>query len=242
MNQEPTAVSAAASEPHHLHDLLARHPAWRRRTRGEGRIAVTIAIIVAIAMGLELPARVANRPRLLAPAVALIVLCVLIAINPKRIEREGKAARVLSLTLIGVMSLANAASGARLIVDLTHATGIRDPSQLLLTGASIWLTNILVFSLWYWEIDRGGPVHRALGTREHPDFLFPQMQSPEMCVEHWEPKYVDYLYLSFTNATAFSPTDVLPLTRWAKLMMLLQSLISLATIGLVIARAVNVLK
>jgi uncharacterized membrane protein len=117
----------------------------------------------------------------------------------------------------------------------------QDAGPLLITGAAIWLTNVIVFSLWYWELDRGGPVARAHATRAHPDFLFAQMQNPELAPSDWEPGFADYLYLSFTNATAFSPTDVLPLSRWAKLTMMLQSAVSLATVALVIARAVNIL-
>jgi uncharacterized membrane protein len=101
---------------------------------------------------------------------------------------------------------------------------------------------VIIFALWYWEFDRGGPVSRAHAHRPYPDFLFPQMSTPDMAPSEWEPRFVDYLYLSFTNATAFSPTDVMPLSRWAKLTMLAQSAVSLITVALVIARAVNVLK
>jgi uncharacterized membrane protein len=148
----------------------------------------------------------------------------------------------MSLALIGVLSLANALSAGRLVVDMARSEGIRDPSALLLTGAAIWLTNIIVFGLWYWEADRGGPVQRAIGSRAYPDFLFPQMESAEFVPDHWEPKFIDYLYLSFTNAVAFSPTDVLPMSRWAKFVMMVQSIVSIVTVVLVIARAVNVLK
>ena len=104
------------------------------------------------------------------------------------------------------------------------------------------LHNVVVFALWYWELDRGGPVARAQATSQYPDFVFPQMLTPELAPTHWESAFVDYLYLSFTNATAFSPTDVLPLSRWAKLTMMVQSAVSLATVALVIARAVNILQ
>jgi len=147
----------------------------------------------------------------------------------------------MSMSLIAVMSLANAWSAARLVVGLVEGTVGKDPTTLLLTGAAIWLTNVIVFCLWYWELDRGGPVARVYATRTLPDFLFVQMQNPELAPDDWEPAFVDYLYLSFTNATAFSPTDVLPLSRWAKLMMMLQSIVSLVTVALVIARAVNIL-
>jgi hypothetical protein len=115
--------------------------------------------------------------------------------------------------------------------------------QLLATGSVIWLTNIVVFGLWYWEFDRGGPVARALNlTNRYPDFQFPQMVSPpEMVPPDWEPAYIDYLYLAFTNAAAFSPTDVMPMSRWAKVAMTVQSLISIVTVALVVSRAVNIL-
>ncbi|MCU1504107.1 MAG: conserved rane protein of unknown function [Ilumatobacteraceae bacterium] len=216
-------------------------PAWRRQTPGEQRTAVTVAIVVAIALLLALPPRVENPPRLLLPGLALLMLIGLVVANPGRLERRSKWIRRASLALIALISLANAASGARLVIDLVRAEGIRNAGELLATGAAIWVTNIIVFSLWYWDTDRGGPVLRAAGERDRPDFLFPQMQLPELAGADWEPLYVDYLYLSFTNATAFSPTDVLPLSRWAKLVMMLQSMISIVVVALVIARAVNVL-
>ncbi len=217
-------------------------PAWRRVTRGEPRLPVSIAIVVAIVLQAALPTRVANQPRWVLPAVAGVLLIGIIAANPTRINRRSPALRAATLLLIAVMSAANVASAARLIVDLVRAEGLRDPTVLLLTGAAIWLTNVIIFSLWYWEFDRGGPVARACAPRPYPDFLFPQMTSPELAPEHWEPQFVDYMYMSFTNATAFSPTDVMPLSRWAKMTMLLQSAISLVTVALVIARAVNILK
>ncbi len=216
-------------------------PAWRRVTRGEPRWPVTLGMIAAVAMQASLPDRVATRPRWLLPGVALVLLIALVSSHTPRIERRSPALRTLSLVLIGVLSLANAWSAAQLVVALVQGTADKNPTTLLLTGSAIWLTNVIVFCLWYWELDRGGPVARVYATRAHPDFLFVQMQSPELAPPDWEPAFVDYLYLSFTNATAFSPTDVLPLSRWAKLMMMLQSTVSLVTVALVIARAVNIL-
>jgi uncharacterized membrane protein len=217
-------------------------PAWRRVTRGESRLAVTLAILAAIAMLVALPDRIAPHPRWLLPGLALLLLVGLIIASPTRIDRQSRALRSVSLLLIAIISIANAATAARLIVDLVRGIGIRTPSELLLTGAAIWLTNVIVFGLWYWEFDRGGPVARAHATKQYPDFLFPQMSSPELTPPEWRPEFVDYLYFSFTNATAFSPTDVMPLSRWAKLTMLAQSAVSLMTVALVIARAVNILK
>ena len=101
---------------------------------------------------------------------------------------------------------------------------------------------MLTFAVWYWEFDRGGPLERALGTHEMPDLLFPQMTTPDMAPRDWEPEFLDYLYLAFTNSMAFSPTDTLPLSRWVKFVMLLQSLLSLVIAALVIAKAVNTLQ
>jgi uncharacterized membrane protein len=238
----------------HLEHLLepARHalhaaeehlePAWRRVTRGEPRLPVSLAVLATLAIELLLPARVANHPRWLLAGLAAVLLIGIVAANPKRIDRPSRRLRAASLLLIAVLSAANLASIARLIIDLINAQGIRDPATLLSTGGAIWLTNIIVFSLWYWELDRGGPVARAVAPGLYPDFLFPQMANPEIAPVHWEPTFVDYLYTAFTNATAFSPTDVMPMSRWAKLAMMLQTAISLSVVVLVIARAVNILQ
>jgi len=212
--------------------------AWRRATREEPRVQVTIGVVVAIALMLALPVRVANHPRWVLPGVAVV----LFVAKSGRFQRRAALVRGVSLALIGVLSLSNATSAGRLIVDLVRGEGVRDPARLLLTGAAIWLTNVIVFGLWYWEFDRGGPIARAAATQPYPDFVFPQMTSPELAFPDWEPGFVDYVYVSFTNALAFSPTDTMPMTRWAKLTMLAQSLVSVVTVALVIARAVNILK
>ncbi|HEX9506639.1 MAG TPA: DUF1345 domain-containing protein [Acidimicrobiia bacterium] len=217
-------------------------PAWRRATAGESRIPVSVAIVVAILLEATLAARVANRPQWLVAAISAVLLGTIVVVNPTRINRRSRALRALTLLLIAIMSIANIASGTRLVIDLLNGHGIRDAGKLLLTGAAIWLTNVIVFALWYWEFDRGGPVARAFAIQPSPDFLFPQMTSPELAPPNWEPEFVDYLYLSFTNAMAFSPTDVMPMSRWAKLTMLVQSLVSLLIAVLVIARAVNILR
>ena len=129
-----------------------------------------------------------------------------------------------------------------LIDGLVHGTTGDDPVPLLATGANIWTTNVIIFALWYWELDRGGPAARSAGIDPHPDFLFPQMADTSGAFGDWEPQFTDYGYVAFTNAAAFSPTDTMPLSRWAKLAMMLQSAISLVTAALVIARAVNILK
>jgi uncharacterized membrane protein len=236
-----------------VEELLAHHrhtephaephpPAWRRRTRGETRWPVAVAIVVAGALQLTLPARLSFHPYWLLTAVSGVMLVALLVANPFRIDRESAVLRVAGLCVAGLVSLANAWSAGRLVVGLVNgASGTDSPRELLMTGAAIWLTNVIVFALWYWEFDRGGPAARAAGRKPVPDFLFPQMQAGDLAPEDWEPRFVDYFYVSFTNATAFSPTDTMPLSRWAKLTMLVQSAVSLVTVALVVARAVNIL-
>ncbi len=219
-------------------------PAWRRRTRGEHRWPVTLTVIAAIVLQILLTDSLTSPlPHALMPSLEGALLVGLSIANPVRIERRGPVVRAASIALIVLISAANAVSAVlliRAIVTSQPMTGFAGP--LLTSGASVWATNVIAFGLWYWEFDRGGPVHRAEGTRQHPDLMFPQMASPQLAPADWEPYFVDYLYLSFTNATAFSPTDVLPLARWAKLTMAVQSAVSLAVGALVIARAVNILR
>jgi uncharacterized membrane protein len=147
---------------------------------------------------------------------------------------------MLGLAVLVVISLSNGWS-AVLLVERILTGRSAQPGQLLAAGAAIWLTNVVAFALAYWEFDRGGPAERAAGSHTVPDFLFAQMQSPDLAPPEWEPEFADYLYLSFTNATAFSPTDVLPLSRWAKMTMMVQSAVALTVVVLVVARAINIL-
>jgi len=218
-------------------------PAWRRRTEGERRWPAGLAITVAAALQLALPARLVMPPRYLLPALEMLLLAGLTAADPGRINRHEKHLRVAGIVLTAAVSIANIGSAARLVSELVRAGPVADsPASLLLNGGSIYLTNIIAFALLYWEIDRGGPAARTHAIEYHPDFLFPQMTSPDMAPPEWEPVFADYLYTSFTNATAFSPTDVLPLSFHAKAAMALQSAVALATVALVISRAINVLK
>lgn len=215
--------------------------AWRARTRGEPRWVPSLAVAAAIGLQWALPTRLAIRPWWVLPAVGSVLLAALWIADPRHIDRRAAHLRVMSIALTVVLSGGNAVSAVRLVLGVLHGTLRVDAPSLLLSGGAIWLTNVVVFAFWYWELDRGGPADRAHGIKHHPDLLFPQMTSPELAPASWEPLFVDYLYVSFTNAAAFSPTDVLPLARWAKLTMLLQSLVSLSTLALVIARAINIL-
>jgi uncharacterized membrane protein len=229
----------------HLASLYAQGipvPAWLRTTRGEHRWPVTLSVIAAIVLQVLLPPHLTQPlPRSLLPSLEGALLVGLSIANPVRIERRGKFVRAASIALILLISVANAASAALLIRAILATKGANAAGPLLATGASVWTTNVIAFALWYWEFDRGGPVNRATATSRFPDFLFPQMATPTLAPVDWEPRFVDYLYLSFTNASAFSPTDVMPLARWAKLTMLVQSAVSLSIGALVIARAVNIL-
>ena len=217
-------------------------PAWKRPTEGEARWQAAVAVAVAVALQFPLPGRlVLLHPAWLLPVLEGFLLLALVMANPHRINRESRAIRLLGLTLAAVLSLANAWSVARLVVGLVHGKEGSAPGPLLITGGIIWLTNVVVFALWYWEFDRGGPVARANATRMYPDFQFVQMASPELAPPGWEPTFGDYLYLSFTNAAAFSPTDVMPLSHWAKMAMTAQASVSIVTVALVVARAVNIL-
>jgi uncharacterized membrane protein len=235
----------AATGPPVGREVAGLLPAWRRRTAGEQRTPAAAAIVLTIVLQLSLPRSMTpvalpGGRWLLAGAEALLLL-VLLTLSPRRIERDSTVLRFLSIGLIAVVSLSNAWSAGLLVLELVNGRNTADGAALLAAGGAIWLTNILVFALWYWELDRRGPAARAAGLAPHPDLLFPQMASPGVADPSWESRFVDYLYVSFTNAAAFSPTDTLPLTRWTKLVFALQSLVSLTTAALIIARAVNVL-
>jgi uncharacterized membrane protein len=197
--------------------------------------------MIALALQTTLPDQLVLQPHWLLPALSALLLVGLLLLGPGRASAHHHHARKIALCLVAVVSAGNVLSGALLVHRILAGTIGDHAGPLLASGAAIYLTNIVVFSLWYWEFDRGGPAARAVGTAVHPDFLFPQMSTPDMAPTNWEPGYVDYLFLSFTNATAFSPTDVMPLRTWTKLTMLAQSAVSLVLVALVVARAVNIL-
>jgi uncharacterized membrane protein len=225
---------------HHAEDRFV--PAWLRPTDAENRIPAGIAIIVAIALQLAIPDKYGLHPRWLLPSLEIVLLIALTILNPVRLTRRTAWSRWAALAVVAMITLGNTISAVLLGHDILNKTASNDATGLLASGAAIYLTNVIAFALWYWEIDRGGPFARSAATDPHPDFLFPQMTSPELAPADWEPRFFDYLYVSLTNVVAFSPTDTMPLGRGIKGMMAVQSLVALTTIGLVIARAVNVLK
>jgi hypothetical protein len=234
----------------HLADQVAAArvlvPAWRRRTRGEHRWPVTVTVIVAVVLQIRLADSLTRPlPHLLLPLLEIALGVGLAIVNPVRIERASRVTRAVSLALIVLITAANAISAILLVhAILVPGKVAPTPGALLASGAAVWATNVIAFGLWYWEFDRGGPVARTVGggTMRPPDFLFPQMGlERDLVPPNWEPHFIDYLYLSFTNATAFSPTDVMPMARWAKCTMAVQSGVALLVGVLVIARAINIL-
>lgn len=209
---------------------------------GESRwppaLTLLLFMVVNIAVRVWLPHEGVIRVPWLAPAIEAVLLVVLFAAKPGN-PAERRRLRRLGVGLVGVLVLAALWSTALLIDDLIEGKGNTNrPADLLASGALVWLGNNLVFALLYWLIDGGGPYARSL--RPIPvDFAFTQQMSPELAPSGWRPVFLDYLHLGFTNATAFSPTDVMPLTHRAKYLMLLQSTAALALFGLVVARAVN---
>jgi hypothetical protein len=220
-------------------DVPADIPAWRRRTDGEQRWWVALAILAAVILQALLPDRFVLHPRYVLPAIELGALLALVISHPERMSRRTRGVRIASQLLFALVAANNAVSVGLLVHRITTGGQI-GALELLVGGAEIWLTNTIVFGLWYWEYDRGGPASRALGLADTPDLLFPQLTDPELARD-WEPIVLDYFFVSYTCSTAFSPTDTLPLSRWAKVLFMLQSAISLVTVALIAARAVNIL-
>jgi hypothetical protein len=217
------------------HEHLILEPRWP--------IALTLGFFIALSVTLRIaaPNRSSLGPDWLIPGIEIGLLIVLLAADPARVSGRRRWLRRLAITLVSLLTVAALTSTAVLITDLIRGGRVTESaSNLLASGALIWLGNVLVFSLLYWLLDSGGPLARYRGERQYPDFAFSQQMSPEIAPPDWRAQYVDYLILALTTSTAFSPTDVMPMARWAKLAMAAQSLISLTVVGLVIARAVNV--
>ncbi|MGE2719929.1 hypothetical protein [Mycolicibacterium celeriflavum] len=219
-----------------------RHvPPWLRRGNPESTVPVLIALLAVMALQVAIPkdyTLVPRWPLLLAEGLLLLAL---LAINPLVMTRRTRFGRLATWVLLGAITIDNTLSAVVLAVGILSGDESNDAAVLLGSGASIIVTNVIVFGIWYWELDRGGPFARHAGERPYPDFLFPQMATPDVAEPDWRPTFVDYLYVSVTNVMAFSPTDTMPLARWAKMMMTVQAMVALGTAGLVIARAVNVL-
>jgi hypothetical protein len=205
------------------------------------RWPATVALLVCIVLYDVLPETLVLGPRWLVPVLEAIPILFLTFGHPSRHPEEPRAVRFITIATIAVINVFNLASIFTLI-DRMLSGHVENGRQLILAAVSVWFTNCVVFGMWFWEIDRGGPALRHTMHEHAPDFQFPQMENPTFATANWMPRYTDYLYLAFTNATAFSPTDAMPLTFRAKALMAIESFASLATIVIVTARAVNILK
>jgi hypothetical protein len=225
------------------HRPRAKAKAARTGIGTEKRWPLLGALAVAIIVPLLLPARFSVGPNWIVPAVEALLLAAIAVAVRTRNDRRPAVVRVLSLTLTVVLVAEAAGVTARLVADLIEGgPETNSATDLLRVGFGVWLYTILSFAFLYWILDGGGPDSRLWTPPAYPDLAFPEQLNPVVAAPGWRPQFSDYLYLGFTNATAFSPTDVMPLARWAKATMTLQALGSLFVLGLVIARAVNILR
>ena len=209
----------------------------------EPRWPVALAIFVVIILFAALPQRIRLLPALVTYIVGFGVLVPILAVGltaakPRwlRIERTVTLIFVVFSGSVTLINLGN------LVAAMLYRSAEVGGLQLLATSVAVWVSNALIFSLLYWQIDRGGPEARITDASARPDWLFPQEGAPTADVPRgWEPTFVDYLYLGYSTATAFSTTDAMPLTPRAKLLMMLESAISLVTVIVVAARAINIL-
>jgi uncharacterized membrane protein len=227
----PTAAGGPQSED----EPIYLEPRWP--------IALAISAYIALTIVLRVlqPHRESVGNPWLVPALEIALFVALIAADPLHVGRRSNWLRRVAIVLVVSLVVVALVSTAVLVTDLIRGGKVTtSASTLLSSGVLIWLGNCLAFGLLYWLLDSGGPLARYRHERPYPDFAFSQQLNPELAPPGWRPRYVDYLILGVTTSTAFSPTDVMPMTAWAKLTMSLQSIVSLVVIGLVIARAVNV--
>jgi uncharacterized membrane protein len=223
-----------------------------RRTETESRWPAAIAIVVALALYTTLPGTFFPELRYVVLALGVVLLIPLIVLNPRRLNREARWSRLLSIGQTLILLIANQVALIQLIVQLVTVQG-SDGHPLLLAALQVWVTNIIAYALLYWELDRGGPVARRIRAREKlepADFRFPQDEDHDAVTEvavrssvksDWVPGYVDYLYFSLSNAMAFSPTDTMPLSHRAKALMGFEAFAGFVLLALVISRAVSLL-
>jgi len=225
----------------------------RRMARGEPRLPAAIAVLLAIALYALLPDQLLLGPRLVVPALEVLLFVPLVVANPRRMTRESRHLRRLAIGLVLLIAIANAVALVLLVRQLVTGRA-SEGTTLLLAAGQVWVTNILLFSLAYWELDRGGSVQRTHTPRPRlpaADFRFPQDEDHDTIAEvrqrssaksGWVPGFLDYLYVSITNSSAFSPTDTMPLSPRAKMLMATQSVSSLVLSVLVISRGISLLK
>jgi len=209
--------------------------------RAEARWPMVAAVVAALVLTVLRPTELQLAPRWVLPTIESVLVVVLIARDPGRIDRRSAVLRGLSICVVGILVVdALAATGLLVAVLIQGGQATNSAGELLRAGTIVWLSNVIAFALLYWELDAGGAAARAYRMPRALDLAFPQQLNPKVAPSGWRPIFIDYLYLGLTSSTAFSPTDVMPLVPWAKIAMGTQGLISLVILGLVIARAVNV--
>ncbi len=200
-----------------------------------------IAVASVLTLQIAIPQRYTAVPRWPLIVLELLLLVVILVANP--LTRHARTAvGIWAMRLLtGAITMDNTASAVVLNYRIISGRIADNAAVLLGSGGAIYMTNVIAFGIWYWVLDRGGPGLRQVGGRRYPDFLFPQMSDSDHARPDWRPLFVDYLYVSFTNSVAFSPTDTMPLARWAKAMMAVQATVATTTVALVFTRAVSLL-
>lgn len=217
-------------------------PGSAHATRIEPRWPPALAVVVLLVLLSVLPGHIQVFPTWFRFACAAVVLLPMAAVQLSGAHPRWRLAERWITLLFFLVAVAGALAGlTTLIRSVVQGSADLSGLQLFTSSIAVWVTNVLAFSLLYWQIDRASPEARANDEGVRPDWLFPQAGAPEDSPPGWRPTFVDYLFLGFSTATAFSPTDALPLTPRAKLLMMLESAMSLATIVVVAARAINVL-
>jgi uncharacterized membrane protein len=230
-------------EGHAPSSSAAASPGDPEDEAGEPRWPMAAAVLALMGLGLVVPRDLAVVPHWVPVLFQGVLLAALIVGDPGRIDRQARWIWRASILLVGLLLVSTVASTAFLVLDIvTGAPATEVASTLLIAGGRVWIANNIAFALLYWQLDAGGPAARAHGLPRYPALAFPQLQNPDLAPPGWRPGFGDYLFLAFTNANAFSPTDTPPLAGWAKLAMECQALLSFIIVGLVIARAINVFK
>jgi len=199
----------------------------------------SLALLVCAGLYFVLPNRLVVGPRWMLPVLIVLPLIPL-SVRKHRHTQEATWVRVTTLILIGAITIANIVSMGLLVHHLLRAH-VTQGRSLIYSAIAVWITNVIVYGLWFWEIDRGGPHVRSTGQVIYPDIQFPQMENPTLASKNWHPKFTDYLYAAFVNGTSFAPADAMPLTFRVKVLFAAESVVSLMTIAIVAARAVNIL-
>jgi hypothetical protein len=209
---------------------------------GEPRWAMAVAVVVTELLHATLPPQIRALGWVwVYPVVVIGLLIVLVIGDPGRIDKPDTWLRAVTGLLIGFITVVNAFSAIHLLGLIITGASLGTADRLLGSGAAIWAINVIAFGLWFWDLDQGGAAERATGTTRTPAFLFPEMANPEVVKAGWYPSLIDYLHMSFATSSAFSPTDVSAIKHWSKIMMTLQSMVSLLLAALIIARAINLM-